>query len=105
MNENLFFLYGIIVSIICLYIFFGSDIKCNSEPNIKIDIPPFIIKSKIVIFNKHVHHWIIGIIFIVILSIMHLYFDYSIMYFFQSFSIVLVLHGLLYQDCFDFDVE
>ena len=30
---------------------------------------------------------------------------YPIMYFFQSFSIVLVLHGLLYQDCFDFDVE
>ena len=99
--KKLYFIIGVLCSSICLYIFFGCEIKCNTEPNIKINIPPFIVNSKIIIFEKHIHHWIIGLIFLFISFIISILVNSDLVYFVQSFSIVLILHGLLYQDCFD----
>ncbi len=98
--KQLYFTLGIIFSVIYLYIFFGSKIECNTEPKIKINIPPFIVNSKISINGLHIHHWIIGVFLLILLFILHFFMDCDIMYFLQSFSIVLILHGLLYQDCF-----
>jgi hypothetical protein len=103
MIKELHFLFGIIASIGWLYIFFGSDIKCDTDPKIKININPIIINSKLYIYGKHIHHWFVGLILLCILLVLYLYIDYDFMYFLQSFSIILILHGLLYQDCFDFD--
>ena len=103
MKKNVYFLFGILISILYLYICFGCEIECNNEPKIKINIEPIIINSKLYIYGKHIHHWFVGLTSLCILLVLHLYIDYPLMYFLQSFSIVLILHGLLYQDCFDFD--
>ncbi len=98
-----YFVLGSIISTIILYIFFDTRIECKTIPNIEIDIYPFVRKSKIYIFNKHIHHWLIGTIILITITFLHLFCDYHWMYFLQGFSIIQILHGLLYQDCFDFD--
>lgn len=102
MGDKLYVL-GLISSLIILYIFFGSEIKCGSEPKIILNIPPFIKNSKIYIGKFHLHHWLLGIILIIICCILKLLkYNSGFLYFINGFSIMLVIHGLFYQDCFDF---
>ena len=103
--KELHFVSGFIFSLLYLYICFGSEIKCHTNPKIKINIPPFVVNSKIIINNFHIHHWLIGLMILICICILYFFIDYNFMYFLQGFSIVLILHGLLYQDCFEFDIK
>jgi hypothetical protein len=97
------YILGLIMGIIVLYIFFGTEIKCGATPKILINIPPIIINSRIYIGNFHLHHWLIGVLLLLICLSLHiLKFRYDIIYLLYGFTNILILHGLLYQDCFDF---
>ena len=102
MKEQIY-ISGFIFGILILYSFFGSSVKCGINPKIIINIPPLIINSKIYIGNFHLHHWMLGIIiificwFLRILNLVYIHF-----YFLYGFSFALIIHGLFYQDCFDF---
>ena len=55
-NVNyLFYFRGYFRSFICIH-FIGTDIKEKSKPRIKINIPPIVKDSHIILFNKHLHH-------------------------------------------------
>ena len=91
------------MGIITIYIFFGTEIKCGATPNILINIPPFIVDSKMFIGNIRIHHWLLGILVFLICFILHLLkYDSSVLYFLYGFTKILMIHGLFYQDCFDF---
>ena len=97
------YLYGLIISYIFTKIFFGK-IKEGKAPNILITIPPFIKNSKVVLFNKHIHHWLIFLIILLLLIIFRknlskykLFLEFSI-----GFCFYLIIHGLQYKDAFDF---
>ena len=94
---------GLLFGVFILYIFFGTEIKCGSDPKILINIPPLIINSKIYIGDVHLHHWALGLIIILFCFLLKsLFFNHYLFYFFYGFSIILIIHGLFYQDCFDF---
>ena len=102
MGKKLYIV-GLISSVVVLYIFFGSEIKCGSNPKIMLNIPPFIKNSKIYIGNFHLHHWLLGILIIFLCCLLKLInYDDGFIDFMNGFSIILVIHGLFYQDCFDF---
>ena len=83
------FLYGIILGISFILYFFGINIECNSNPEYHINI-----------FKIHWHHWMIGIIILLIFELLNN--DYT--EFIRGFCIILIIHGLYYEDCFDFSV-
>ena len=83
------FIYGIILGISFILYFFGTNIECNSHPEYHINI-----------FNIHWHHWMIGIIILLIFELLKN--DYT--EFIRGFCIILIIHGLYYEDCFDFSV-
>lgn len=84
------FLYGITLGIIYVLYFFGTNIECNSHPEYHINI-----------LNIHCHHWIIGIILLLIFELLKN--DYT--EYIRGLSIILIIHGLYYDDCFDFSVK
>jgi hypothetical protein len=101
MKTN-YFIFGNLVGIIFILIFFGVDIKPKSKPRIKINIPPFVRDSHIIVGNKHLHHWFISLILFSI--VFYLNNNYKLFYILEGFFFSLILQGLLYQDRFDFDV-
>ena len=98
-----YFILGVIFGILFIVISFGTEIKEKSKPKIKINIPPFVKESRVVILNRHFHHWLIAFLSLCILYYLN---DeskiYSIM---EGFMMILIIHGLLYRDCFDFSVS
>ena len=101
MKTN-YFIFGIIIALIFVFVSFGFEIKTKSKPLIKINIPPFICDSHVIVCNKHLHHWFIS--FILLSIIFYVNNDNSFCYILEGFFISLIIHGLLYKDCFDFDV-
>ena len=95
-------IFGIIIGLIFIFINFGFEIKTKSKPRIKINIPYFIQDSRIIVYNKHIHHWLISLILFLI--IVHINNNNSLCYILEGFFISLIVHGLLYKDAFDFDV-
>jgi len=100
--KTKFFIFGIIIGLIFVIVSFGFEIKTKSKPRIKINIPPFIQDSHIIVCNKHLHHWFIS--FILLSLVFYLNNNNSICYILEGFFTSLILHGLLYKDCFEFDV-
>ena len=97
-----YFIFGIIIGILFIVISFGTDVKEKSKPKIKINIPPFIQDSHVIVCNKHLHHWFLA--FISLTVIYNLNNNSKIYYILEGFMMSLILHGLLYKDCFDFSV-
>ena len=62
-NKNNYFelVMGYFIGILFILIFFGTSIVPKSHPNIQINIGDIVRNSHIYIFNKHIHHWLIGI--------------------------------------------
>lgn len=97
------YLYGFLFSVLITKVFFGK-IKSGKKPNIIINIPPFIVESKILIFNKHIHHWVIfSFILIGLFIFKKKQQKYNnLVKFIVGFSIFMIIHGLQYDDAFDF---
>jgi hypothetical protein len=96
---------GIFFGVIFIMIFFGAKIETKSTPKIKINIGNFVRDSHIFLFNKHVHHWFLNLIILFIVLILDSYYHSKYFNLIIGFNLVLIFHGLLYKDCFDFSME
>jgi hypothetical protein len=106
-NNSLSYLIGLIIGILHVFIVFGTNLDAGSKASVNINIYPFIKDSRVIIFNSHIHHWLIYFI----LFLLTFYIDSNsigintcLLHIIRSYSIVLVYHGLLYSDRFDFNV-
>ena len=101
MKKFEFTLYGVFMGLVYILLIFGPQIRSGDKHNLNIDIPILFIKEgSVIINNYHIHHWLI---FLTILMITLLFKEHYILYFIRGFSIVWIIHGLLYDDRFLFD--
>jgi hypothetical protein len=100
------YLIGIIIGLLHIIITFGLTISPKTKPYININLYPFIYESRVILFNKHIHHWLIYLIlYISTYYINHNKYSLELIYLIRSYSIVMIIHGLLYNDCFDFNID
>lgn len=100
LQNTYYFLLGLTLGLIFVLVCFGYEIKEKSTPKIKLNYRPFIIDSHIMICNKHLHHWFIAAISLIFLQAF--FPKNNVYYLLVGYLIILVMHGLLYKDCFDF---
>jgi hypothetical protein len=100
-KGTFYFLFGAFLSCISILLFFGTNLIPNQIPKIKINIKPFIQDSRIILFNRHIHHWMffLGVFFTS--SFLFLFYKLQILNVIKGFSFILILHGLGYKDRFD----
>ena len=101
-NKFLLFCNGLIIGIIFILVCFGLEIQTKSTPKIKINIGSLVKDSHIYLFGKHMHHWFINLIVLIIVLILDRYFPNKYLKIVMGFNLALIFHGLLYEDCFDF---
>lgn len=93
-------LYGIFFGLLYILLIFGTRIKSGKKHNLNINIPFLFIKNgSIIILDYHIHHWLI---FLIVLLLSFCYKEHFLLYFIRSFSLIWIIHGLLYNDCFCF---
>ena len=96
-----YFISGILAALFFIQLFI-----CNSEgepPKYKISCDDFFINGSFYIASRHIHHWFIFlIIFIFIIIPGYIFLPSNFWNFFAGFSILMILHGLSYSDCFVF---
>ena len=102
MDSKYLFYNGLVLGIIFVIVFFGLKIKCKSTPRIKINLGNFVKDSHIYILGKHMHHWFINLIILGIVVILERFYPSKYFDIVKGFNLVLIFHGLLYKDCFDF---
>ena len=103
-DKFLLFCNGLVIGIIFILYFFGLKIQTKSTPKIKINIGNFVRDSHIYLFGKHMHHWFVNLIVLIIVLILDRYYPCKYFKIIMGFNLVLIFHGLLYSDCFDFSV-
>ena len=95
---------GIIIGVIFVLSLFELDFVTKKKPKMKINIPLLGIKDSTVIINEtHIHHWLIFTM-ILLMSLTNVGIDRNILEVIRGFSVVMILHGLMYADRFDFEV-
>lgn len=109
LNHIQYFLLGLLSCFIYILFFFGTNIKAKSNPKVKINIPPLIVDSHIMLFGYHIHHWLISMILLIIMGIIYFLVNFkrnsyvlNTIVFFTGFFLLFMFHGLLYPDCFKF---
>jgi hypothetical protein len=102
-NKNNYFelVMGYFIGILFILIFFGTSIVPKSHPNIQINIGDIVRNSHIYIFNKHIHHWLIGICVLLLVFCIEQYYSSKYFSIIKGFTSVIIVHGLLYGDRFD----
>lgn len=107
MKDEVLFIYqyrlfGVLIGIIYIINFFGYRFICKTCPKIKVNIPFLGIKnSKLVLFGKHIHHWLFFSVILCMTLFIRLKNQY-IIYLIQGLAVALIIHGLIYEDRFDF---
>ncbi len=104
-TEVSYFILGGVLSFIWILHFFGTRITSKTKPKIKINIKPFIKDSCVILFNKHIHHWIIFLCLFVTSSILLYFYKYKLLNVIHGFSFIQIVHGLSYKDRFDFSIK
>ena len=95
---------GIITGLIFILSVFGIKFEAKKKPKVLLNIPLIgMIDSRIIIGNKHIHHWLIFTV-ILLLSMIDMGVDNRIVEVIRGFSLIMVIHGLMYADRFDFEV-
>lgn len=94
---NKYNIFGIIISILYIYIIFGTKTEVGYNHNLQLTIKPFLINGHIYICNKHIHHWMISLIILIFIIPFrnNRYIDICI-----GFFIIFCIHGLCYKDRF-----
>tara|TARA_Y100000992_G_scaffold12964_1_gene7752 strand:- start:1113 stop:1466 length:354 start_codon:yes stop_codon:yes gene_type:complete len=95
---------GLLAGVAYIAVAFGFEIRSKSPPKIQINAGDFIRNSHIYVLGKHVHHWCIclAILFAIAAVEVHTRSSSKHMATAKGFAVALLLHGLLYDDCFDF---
>ena len=96
------YLIGIVIGILHILITFGICLEAGSSASVDVNIRPFIQNSRVIICNKHIHHWLIYLI--LFLLTFYINFNDHLSRIIKSYSTILICHGLLYSDRFDFSV-
>jgi hypothetical protein len=87
------FIIGIIIGLLHIYIYFGFKIIVKSNLNYHIN------------FIIHWHHWLIAFCFLVIITrIKKIKKFKKYKYYLSGYLIIIIIHGLLYEDRFDFKI-
>lgn len=84
------FIAGSIVGMIFILLFFGLEIEKDTNTNYHINY-----------LNVHWHHWLLSLMSLIILELLRT----DSIYYIRGFLIVTIVHGLLYEDRFDFSVK
>ena len=95
-----YFISGILAAL-----FFIQFFICNSEgepPKYKISCDDFFINGSFFIGSRHIHHWLIFFILLIFFFSYYIFYPSNLGIFIIGFSILMVLHGLSYNDCFVF---
>ena len=103
---------GKIIGILFVLMVFGDEFIAKKVPKINIDIPLIGMKeSRIIIGDKHIHHWLVFIILFTIIIIIKkmkkniIYKLDNILNVVLGYSFIQILHGLRYKDRFDFSIN
>lgn len=83
------FINGIVIGLIYIYIFFGFELDTENT------------YYHINIFNIHWHHWFLGVITLLISEL----FKNNYTEYIRGYLLVIIIHGLSYDDCFDFNIK
>jgi hypothetical protein len=90
------FIIGIIIGLLHIYIYFGFKIIVKSNLNYHIN------------FLIHWHHWLIFLIifcFLIIITRIEKFKKIKkYKYYLSGYLIIMIIHGLLYEDRFDFKI-
>ena len=84
------FISGSALAVLYILLYFGLEIKENTNIGYHINY-----------LDIHWHHWLIALLFLVILEL----YNKTPVYYIRGFFIVIIIHGLLYKDRFDFTVK
>ena len=92
------FIIGILLALLYIKINFGNSEGTNPKifkPNIGL----FIRNGHVYICNKHIHHWIIYSILLLIFNLINKYIiSLSYLNLYNGFFITMIIHGLSYSD-------
>ena len=83
------FINGVVIGLIYIYVFFGFELDTEKT------------SYHINIFNIHWHHWVLGVITLLISEL----FKNNYTEYIRGCLLVIIIHGLLYEDRFDFSIK
>ena len=95
-----YFISGILAALFFIQLFI-----CNSEgepPKYQINCDDFFINGSFYIGSRHIHHWLIFLIILIIIIPYYIFYPSNLGRFIGGFSILMILHGLSYGDSFVF---
>ena len=96
-----YFISGILAALFFIQLFI-----CNCEgepPKYKISCDDFFINGSFYIGSRHIHHWFLfSGIFVGTIIFKHVFFSSNFLEFLAGFSLMMIVHGLSYEDCFVF---
>jgi hypothetical protein len=95
-----YFISGILAALFFIHFFI-----CNSEgepPKYQISCDDFFINGSFYIGSRHIHHWLIFLILFMIFFPYYIFYPSNLGIFIMGFSMLMILHGLSYNDCFVF---
>jgi hypothetical protein len=97
----MYFISGTFLGILFIYFFINNSV--GEPPIIKLKFDEFFINGSFFIGSRHIHHWLIFLIFLVFLIIpAYIFCPSNFIEFIAGFSLMMVFHGLSYQDSFVF---
>lgn len=84
------FIIGSIIGIIYILLYFGVKIEQGTHTEYHINY-----------LDIHWHHWLLALMSLLILELL----TTESIYYIRGFLIVIIVHGLLYEDRFDFSIK
>ena len=96
-----YFIFGAGLSI--LFISYLISNNAGEPPKFKIKCDDLFVNGSFYIGSRHIHHWFLfSGIFVGTLIFKHVFFSSNFLEFLAGFSLMMIVHGLSYEDCFVF---
>jgi hypothetical protein len=97
----MYFISGIFLANLFIYIFINNSV---CEPTrIKFNFDEFLIDGSFFIGSRHIHHWLIFLIFLIFIIVpYYIFYPSNFIKLIVGFSMMMIFHGLTYDDCFVF---
>ena len=95
-----YFIFGAGLSI--LFICYLISNNAGEPPKFKIKCDDLFVNGSFYIGSRHIHHWLIFLILLIIFFSYYIFYPSDLGIFIMGFSILMILHGLSYNDCFVF---
>ena len=102
-----YIIWGVILGLIFILLTFELNFDVKKKPKIRINIPKITIEMKdsvVMVNNYHIHHWLI-FSWILLMIDVGIESQDVLKDVIKGFSVIMVIHGLMYVDRFDFNIE